>query len=70
MKGYNEIGSYGQKLFDSVHRRHLAAMGAEMRKNYTKDKVKRIKANNKERCLVVYFKNGEHFKYFADGTWG
>lgn len=70
MKGYDEIGSYGRKLFDSVHARHLAAMGDEKRKNYTRENVKRIKANNKERCLEVYFANGEYFKYFANGTWG
>ena len=70
MKGYDEIGEYGQKLFDSIHNRHLAAMSAETRQHYTRENVKRVKANNVEGCIEVYFKNGEWFKYYPNGTWG
>lgn len=70
MKGYDVLGEYGQKLFDRVHRRHLSAMGTEARKQYERDQVKRIKSNNKEKCLEVYFRNGEWFKYYPNGTWG
>lgn len=70
MKGYDEIGEYGQRVFDLVHKKHLATMGAQIRQHYTRENVKRVKANNVEGCIEVYFKNGEWFKYFADGTWG
>lgn len=70
MKGYDKLGEYGQRLFDRVHAAHLAAMGTEARKQYERDQVKSVKANNKERCIEVRFKNGEWFKYFPDGTWG
>ncbi|HEY4601225.1 MAG TPA: hypothetical protein VIG73_08150 [Cerasibacillus sp.] len=69
MKGYEKIGPYGQVIFNKVHKLHLAAMGNEQRKQYERNQVKSIKANNKERCLEVRFKNGELFKYLPEGTW-
>lgn len=69
MKGYDKIGPYGQAVFQKTHRRHLAVLGKEERKKYERDQVESIKANNKERCLEVAFKNGELFKYTPEGTW-
>lgn len=70
MKGYESIGPYGQKVFARAHAAHLATMGSQMREEYTLDQVKLIKANNKERCIEVKYKNGDWYKYFPDGTWG
>ncbi|MEI3605956.1 hypothetical protein SPD48_09660 [Pseudogracilibacillus sp. SE30717A] len=69
MKGYEAIGPYGRKIFDETHIRHLSAMGESERKKYTRDQVKRVKANNDERVIEVYFKNGDLFKYTPKRTW-
>lgn len=69
MKGYDEIGPYGQEVFNNTHKRHLASMGTEKQKEFSREQVKRLKANNKERVIEVYFKNGELFKYTPGGTW-
>ncbi|KAB8126935.1 hypothetical protein F9U64_19145 [Gracilibacillus oryzae] len=70
MKGYEKMHDSAQKLFNRVHTKHLAAMGNDMRKEYGLDQVKRVKQNNLEKCVEVYFKNGEMFKYYTNGTWG
>lgn len=69
IKGYDKLGIYGQQVFDLVHRNHLAAMGTEKRKDYERDQVEAVRANNAERCIEVRYKNGEFFKYKPDGTW-
>lgn len=70
LKDYEKLGTKGQKVFDITHKEHLRAMGTETQKDYTLENVKKIKINNRERCLEVYYRNGEWFKYFANGTWG
>ncbi|WP_017726735.1 hypothetical protein [Halalkalibacterium ligniniphilum] len=69
MKGYDKIGNFGQIVFDKVHKQHLASMGAEMKKQYERDQVKSVKANNVESCIEVRFLNGDLFKYLPNGTW-
>ncbi|MET3507071.1 hypothetical protein [Halalkalibacter oceani] len=70
MKGYDKLGDFGQQVFDRTHKRHLAAMGTAEKPKYHRDRIKSVRANNKERCIEVKFNNGELFKYYADGTWG
>ena len=69
MKGYDLIGPYGQVIFNRTHTRHLASMGTEERKYYERDQIKEVRANNEERVIEVYFKNGELFKYTPELTW-
>lgn len=69
MKGYDKLGEYGQEVFDKAHKKHLVSMGTEQRKQYERDQVKSVEANNKERCIEVRFKNGELFKYRPAMTW-
>lgn len=69
MKGYEEIGAFGRKIFDETHKLHLSAMGEKERKKYERDQVKRIKANRREGVVEVYFKNGDLFKYTPQRTW-
>ncbi|WP_440894939.1 hypothetical protein ACS127_10205 [Amphibacillus sp. Q70] len=70
MRGYNKLSKPLQQLFNKVHGRHLNAMGQEMRKEYSRDKITQLKVDPEERCIQVYFVNGEMFKYFNDLTWG
>lgn len=58
------------KLFTRVHQHHISAMGLAEREQYTVQNIIKVKRNVSEKCLEVYFKNSEWFKYFADGTWG
>lgn len=69
IKGYDKLGIYGQQVFDLVHRNHLSAIGEVEKKKYSREQIKSVKANNKERCIEVRFRNGEFFKYKPDGTW-
>ena len=69
MQGYDKLGPYGQKVFNKTHKLHLVAMGTEERKYYERNQVSTVKANNKEKCIEVIFKNGELFKYTPNYTW-
>lgn len=69
MKGYEEIGSYGQTVFARAHANHLLTLGKDARKEYELSQIKQIKANNKEGVIEVYFQNGELVKYKPNGDW-
>ncbi|PWU68293.1 hypothetical protein [Gracilibacillus dipsosauri] len=58
------------RILLNVYHKHMNAMGEEERKQYALGNIKKVKGNVQEQCLEVYFKNGEWFKYFANGTWG
>lgn len=57
-------------LLMNVYASHNRAMGLEKRKDYTLSDIVKVKRNTKERCLEVYYKNGDWWHYFPDGTWG
>lgn len=57
------------KLLLSVYANHNRSMGLEERKKYTLSDMVKVKRNLKEKCLEVYFNNGEWFHYFPNGTW-
>lgn len=69
MKGYEKLTEQQQALFNRVHSSHLKAMGTDKRKEY-EGNVKAVKWDKKERCLKVYFTNGDWWHYFTNGTWG
>lgn len=64
------LGDQEHALFLKVYFAHYNSMGEEARKPYAVANIKRVKRNLDERCFEVYFKNGEWFKYYANGTWG
>lgn len=70
INGYKKMPGMARSVFDIVHDKHLAAMGTEMRKDYTRDQIDRVIANHTETCIEVYYKNGEMFKYYPNYTWG
>ncbi|WAA10307.1 hypothetical protein [Fervidibacillus albus] len=55
------------EIFLKVHSKHSRIMGLEERKNYTLSHVVKVEWNLKERCLNVYYKNGEWFHYCPNG---
>lgn len=57
------------KLLLKVYANHNRSMGLEARKDFTLSHITKVKRNQKERCLEVYYKNGEWFHYATDGTW-
>lgn len=58
------------KLLTKVHKSHLGAMGTEEREQFSSRNISEVKRNISEKCLEVYFNNGEWFKYYTNGTWG
>lgn len=70
MRGYNKLSDPLKKLFDRTHGIHQSALGTELKEVYSRKNVTRLIADPEQRCILVYFKNGEMFKYFTDHTWG
>ncbi|MDQ0876788.1 D-alanyl-D-alanine dipeptidase [Paenibacillus sp. V4I3] len=66
-KGYRNLTELQQNLFKRAYTMHSNAMGTE--KQHKLDQLKEIKWDMKERCLKVYFKNGDWWHYCLDGTW-
>jgi len=58
------------KLLLNVYASHNRSMGLEERKKYTLSNIVKVKRNAKEKCLEVYYSNGDWFHYFTNGTWG
>lgn len=57
------------RLFLEMYAKHNSSMGLEARKNYLLADVVKVKRNAKEKCLEVYYKNGDWWHYSTDGTW-
>jgi len=70
VKGYSLLTEEQKELFHDIHKRHLAGMGTEKRKQYEESNLKEIKWDRKEKCLKVYW-NGETdwFHYTTRGAW-
>lgn len=58
------------KLFEKIHARHLNAMGSQEKLKYQREEILKIERDAANKCFKVYFRNGDWFRYFADGTWG
>ena len=58
------------KLFERVNAKHLSVIGNEEKTKYQKEEIVKIERDIRNKCLKVYFRNGEWFRYFTDGTWG
>lgn len=57
------------RLLLKVYANHNSSMGMIDRKNYTLSDIVKVKRNNKEKCLEVYYADGEWWHYAADGSW-
>ena len=70
VKGYNALHPTMKNLFLKIYRKHLSSMGKEAREKHTIDKIVEIKVNQSESCFEVYYKYGDWYKYYPNGTWG
>ncbi|MUK89123.1 hypothetical protein GMD78_12135 [Ornithinibacillus sp. L9] len=57
------------QLLMEVYANHNRSMGLDERKKFTLSDIVRVRRNVKERCLEVYYKSGDWWRYAADGTW-
>ncbi|ENH96691.1 hypothetical protein J416_09344 [Gracilibacillus halophilus YIM-C55.5] len=64
------LGSDEIKMFMNTYNKHMNALGAEEKEKYIPENIKGVHRNIGERYFEVYFKNGEWFKYYTNGTWG
>lgn len=55
------------KILLQTYANHNRSMGLEERKNYTLSDIVKVERGN--RCLKVYYKNGDWWHYTPDGTW-
>lgn len=69
LKGYSSLADPLKSLFERTYQNHLKSMGLKEREKHTPVQLKEIKWNNRERCLKVYFKNGNWWNYSLNGTW-
>lgn len=69
MKGYDKLTDLQRRVFNQTYLKHLESLGYEKRKIYEMQNIKKIKWDNREKCIKVYFKNGDWFHYFRDNTW-
>ncbi|MEC1786054.1 hypothetical protein [Schinkia azotoformans] len=57
-------------LLLTVYANHNRSMGLEKRKDYTLSDIVKVKRNVKEKCLEVYYRDGNWWHYSAvDGSW-
>lgn len=66
----NHLSDNEYKLFLQVYAEHNRSIGLKERANYNLSEVVRVERNIKDKCLNVFFRNGEWFKYYVNGTWG
>ncbi len=67
IKGYEKLPEQLQQFFKEVHKAHLSSRGVEMRKQHTEEHIKEVKWDNVEKCLKVYYDNGEWYHYSNTG---
>ena len=69
MKAAKHLNDNEYKFLLKMHANHNRNMGIDERKKYTLSDIVKVKRNVKEKCLEVYFKNGDWWHYSTDGTW-
>lgn len=57
------------KLLLTVYANHNRSMGLEERAKYTLSDIIKVVSKPEEKCLHVYYKNGDWWHYSYDGTW-
>lgn len=68
VKGISKLTKDQAKLFQSMHKKHLSAMGTEMQKKYSLENLKKVVWDNSENCLKVYY-DDNWWHYDSRGCW-
>ena len=63
----SHLTDFEYKILLETYAAHNAAMGFEMRKKYTADKI--VKVERGDNCLHVHYKDGEWWHYTPQKTW-
>lgn len=64
--GFDLLTAEQQKLFESVHAKHMGVLGSQARAKL--GDVKAVTWNSEGNCLNVYFKD-VWYHYDQDGNW-
>lgn len=56
-------------LLMTVYANHNRSMCRDERIKYSLSHIVKVARNVKEKCLEVYYENGEWWKYAIDGSW-
>jgi hypothetical protein len=56
-------------LLMTVYANHNRSMGLKERISYSASNIVKVKRNLKEKCLEVYYSNGNWWHYSFNGTW-
>ncbi|WP_312474154.1 hypothetical protein [Neobacillus sp.] len=57
------------QLLLKVYADHNRSMGLEKRAKYTLSNIVKVERNQEEKCLNVYYGNGDWWHYVSNGTW-
>jgi hypothetical protein len=69
VNGYESLTDDQKALFERVFANHMAMRDTDAKKEYAAENLKEVKWDAKEKCLKVYYKNGDWWHYLPDGTW-
>lgn len=69
VQGYESLPDSCKELFDTVYKRHLASMDKKTRREHTDEHILKVKRDLTYDCLIVYFKNGNKYKYWKNNSW-
>jgi hypothetical protein len=64
VKGFNKLNAKQQEAFKEVHGKHLKVVGN--RESWAPTSVR---WDNKDRCFIVRFVNGDWLHYTVGGDW-
>jgi hypothetical protein len=57
------------QLLLQVYANHNRSMGLKERVKYSASEIVKVKRNIKEKCLEVYYSDGNWWHYSLNGTW-
>lgn len=69
VKGYANLSDQYKELFDTVYNLHLSSMDKKTRSEHTDEHILKVKWDLISDCLIVYFKNGNRYKYWKNKSW-
>lgn len=67
---FNKLTDKEYELFLKIYNNHISAMGAKERQKHTLSDIVKVDKDIKNRCFKVYFKNGNWWHYYLNGSWG
>lgn len=69
VNGFKQLTADQKELFSRIYDRHMNSFGTQARQKYTIDHLEQIQWDMKDKCLRVYFDNGDWWHYDPNGTW-